>query len=250
MLKTRIIPTLLCRGRELVKGERFNSWRRVGTVMQAARVHQMRGVDELLLLDIDATVSGRGPDFDLIRDLTDECFMPITIGGGVRCVEDIQELLAAGADKVALNTTAFENPPLILEASRRFGAQAIVVSIDHAQDGTVAIKSGTKPTSRDAVGWAIGAAYCGAGEIILSSIDRDGTMTGYDRTLIEKVSSAVSIPVIASGGCAGYADMAAILESTEAHAVAAGALFQFTDATPRGAAEYLADKGFAVRLAA
>jgi len=248
VLKTRIIPTLLCRGRELVKGERFKSWRRVGTVMQAARVHQMRGVDELLLLDVAATVSGRGPDFDLIQDMTDECFMPVTVGGGVRSPDDMQGLLRSGADKVSLNSVAMEAPDLICHAAERFGSQAVVVSIDFRGE-KVSTRSGTHDTTMAPDKWAKEVEALGAGEIILGAVERDGTMDGYDLKMIERVSSAVRIPVVASGGCSGYADMAAAINAG-AHAVAAGALFQFTDATPRGAAEYLAEHGFAVRVTA
>lgn len=249
MLKTRIVPTLLSRGRELVKGKSFDSWRRIGTVMQAARVHQMRGVDELIILDIGATRDVRGPDFDLIRDLTDECFMPVTVGGGVRNIEDIRRLLLAGADKVAINTAAVRTPGIVHDAAERFGSQAVVVSID-VRAGEVSTRCGSELTGLDPVEWAKEVERLGAGEILLGSVERDGTMTGYDREMIAKVSKAVRIPVIASGGCSGYEDMAEVLGHTEAHAVAAGALFQFCDATPRGAAEYLNARGFPVRIAA
>lgn len=209
----------------------------------------MRGVDELVVLDIAATREGRGPDFDLIQDLTDECFMPVTVGGGVRTLNDIRQLLAVGADKVALNTIAVEAPTLISGAAERFGSQAVVVSID-IKAGEVSTRCGTEMTGLDPVAWAREVERLGAGEILLCSVERDGTMQGYDRDLIEKVSKAVRIPVIASGGCSGYADMAEVLANTEAHAVAAGALFAFTDATPRGAADYLHAKGYAVRVAA
>lgn len=249
MLKTRIVPTLLSRGRELVKGKGFDSWRRIGTVMQASRVHQMRGVDEIVILDIGATPEGRGPDFALIRDLTDECFMPVTVGGGVRTIEDIHALLYAGADKVSINTAAVRTPGIVQQAAERFGSQAVVVSID-VKAGEVSTRCGSEMTGLDPVGWAQEVERLGAGEILLCSVERDGTMAGYDRELIAKVSKAVRIPVIASGGCSGYEDMADVLGTTEAHAVAAGALFQFCDATPKGAAEYLAGRGFAVRIAA
>ena len=253
MLKVRIIPVLLARGRELVKGERFQSWRRVGTVMQAARVHQMRGVDELILLDIEATREGRGPDLDLVRDLTGECFMPITVGGGVSSVDHVRSLLRAGADKVSIGTAAAEGlsrprPALIADSSLAVGAQAVVVSMD-VRDGEVVTRNGDHRTGLDPVAWAQTVAEAGTGEILLCSVDRDGTMQGYDLELIRAVAGAVSIPVIASGGCRDYADMADALRAG-AHAVGVGALFTFTDATPRGAAVYLSQHGFPARLAA
>jgi cyclase len=232
MLKTRIIPTLLTRGRELVKGERFDSWRRVGNAMQACRVHNMRGVDELVLLE----VGGGMIDTETVSALAGECFMPLAVGGGVRTLEDFHWLIGAGADKVVLGSVAWQNTKLVADASKKFGAQAVVISI--------AVRQGD-----DAVGWAIDMQTLGAGEILLQSIDRDGTMEGYDLPLIKAVSEAVSIPVIASGGCRDYANMADALIAG-AHAVAAGALFQFSDATPQGAARYLHEHGFNTRLAA
>lgn len=216
--------------------------------MQAARVHQMRGVDELCILDIRATIEGRGPDCDLIRDLTDECFMPITVGGGVRSVDDIHDLLHAGADKVAICTAALENPEIINEAAHRFGSQAVVVSID-VKDGIAWSRSATRPSSQDYVDWAKEVCERGAGEIILCSIARDGTLSGYDIDMLWWVCRGVNVPCVASGGCASYENMAAAIRAG-AHAVAAGALFQFTDATPRGAAEYLAKAGIPARVAA
>ena len=249
MLKTRVIPTLLSRGGELVKGRGFNSDRIIGRILQSAKVHQMRGVDELILLDIGATPEGRGPDFALIDDITSECFMPVTVGGGVRSIDDIRDLLRSGADKVAINTAAVRTPGIVQEASERFGAQAVVVSID-VKAGEVSTRCGSEMTGLDPVVWAKEVQRLGAGEIILCAVERDGMLEGYDRDLIDKVSRAVSIPVVASGGCSGYEDMADVLGTTQAHAVAAGALFQFCDATPKGAAEYLNARGFKVRLAA
>lgn len=232
-----------------MKGRGFNPGRVIGHIRQAARIHQMRGVDELVVLDIGATPEGRGPDFELIRDLTDECFMPVTVGGGVRTIDDIRGLLMAGADKVSINTAAVRTPSIVHDAAERFGSQAVVVSID-IRAGEVSTRCGSESTGLDPVEWAKQVEQLGAGEILLCSVERDGTMMGYDRELIAKVSKAVGIPVIASGGCSGYDDMAAVLGTTEAHAVAAGALFAFSDATPRGAAEYLNAKGFQVRIAA
>jgi cyclase len=242
MLKTRIIPTLLCRGRELVKGQRFDSTRRVGNAMQAAKVHNMRGVDELVILE----VGGGLIDSDTVNALASECFMPLSVGGGIKTLEDIHWLLGAGADKVVLCQAAWDDPPLIRAANRKFGAQAVVVAVNAWRDG---IRINGCEIGISPVRWAYDAEGCGAGEILLQSVDRDGTMQGYDLDLIRAVSEAVSIPVIASGGCSGYENMAEAL-TVGAHAVAAGALFQFTDSTPQGAAQYLHDRGFHTRLAA
>lgn len=249
-LAHRIIPTLLCRGRQLVKGQGFNSWRSVGLVAQAVRIHQARQVDELVLLDVSATAEGRGPDLALIEELADSCFMPLTVGGGIKTVNDVRALLRAGADKVVIGTAAIEQPGFIREVSDVFGAQAVVVSVDaRAGEHAVYRRCGTRTLPFTPAVWAAVCEEAGAGEILLQSIDRDGTMQGYDLGLIAEVARAVSIPVIASGGCKDYDDMRAALNAG-ASAVAAGALFQFTDATPRGAAQHLDKAGIRVRLAA
>lgn len=247
MLAKRIIPTLLVRGRTLVKGRSFAGDRSVGHVMQAAKVHAMRGVDELLLLDIGATAEGRGPDLDMVRELSEGCFVPITVGGGVRCLEDIDQLLRAGADKVCIGTAAFTDPFLVEEAARKFGSQAIVVSVDVRWPNVAMVRSGEQLTGLLPVEFAEQLWCEGAGEIVLQSIDRDGTMRGYDMDLIASVTAAVTIPVIASGGCSGPEDMLKAIQAG-ADAVAAGALFQFTDATPKSCAQSLKANGVEVRL--
>jgi cyclase len=248
MLATRVIPVLLRRGHQLVKGVGFDSWRSVGHALQAIRVYQSRDVDELVVLDVAATPEGRGPDLDLVKSFASDCFMPVTVGGGVRSCEDIRALLAAGADKVAIGTAAIDNPDLIAEASRRFGAQAVTVAID-VKAGTVWSFCGSRCRDLDPVGWATKVAAAGAGEILLTSVERDGSLAGYDLDLIRSVSEAVSIPVVAAGGAGTYEHLAEALQAG-AHAVAAGAMWQFTDATPQGAARYLASRGFPMRLAA
>ena len=236
MLAIRIIPTMLGRNGALVKGQRYNAWRSVGSIMQAARIHAARGVDELCYLDIGATPAGTGPDFDLVERLTGSMFCPVTIGGGIRNVEDVRELLARGADKVVVGKAAEKNQRVVSEMAERFGSQAIAVSID-IPDGDTA----------RAVCLARAMERRGAGEILLNAMDRDGTMEGYRLDMIRAVCGAVDIPVIASGGCSGYHDMHLAIKAG-ASAVAAGALYQFTDATPRGAAEYLSSAGVEVRL--
>ncbi len=246
MLAVRIIPTLLCRGAALYKGERFNSWRQVGHALQATKIHQARGVDELILLDIGATPEGRGPNFAMVEQLAECCFMPLTVGGGVRSVEDVRGLLNAGADKVAVCTAAQRRPDLIGEVASVFGRQAIVAAIEHRR-GLVSIECGGALTCDLVTVWAKECEMQGAGEILLTSIDRDGTLQGYDLDLIREVSQAVSIPVIASGGCGTYEHMYQAIQAG-ASAVAAGAMFLFTDQTPRGAAKYLAERGVETRL--
>jgi cyclase len=225
-----------------VKGQRFDSWRSVGHALQAAKIHAARHVDELCILDIGATPEGRGPDFDALTELTRECFCPITVGGGVRSVEDVRQLLAAGADKVAICAAAMKRPELVSDCARKFGTQALVVVLDI--DIFDSVRNGPDGTPQDIATFYQG---MGAGEILLQSIDRDGTMSGYDIELICSVSESVDIPVIACGGCSGYEDMANAIKAG-ASAVAAGALFQFTDATPKGAAEYLAMQGIETRV--
>ena len=247
MLARRVIPTLLLKGPGLVKGERFNSWRRIGPALPQVRVYETRQVDELILLDIAATPEGRGPDLDTIAAVAEECYMPLTVGGGVRDLDTIRELLRVGADKVAIGTAALMRPDFIKEAARKFGSQCVTVAID-VRCGIVTTHCG----EYNHLGWtpAIWAKYAdvlGAGEILLTSIDRDGTMEGYDLDLIRSVSAAVNIPVIASGGARDYADFAAAIDAG-AHAVAASALFQFTEATPLGAKKHLAEQGIPVRL--
>lgn len=242
MVKTRIIPVLLRRGFNLVKGEGFFSWRTVGLAIQAAKIHQMREVDELIVLDITADE----PDILFTQSLTEDCFMPLTIGGGIRSLSDIRNVLSKGADKVSIGNGAIDYR-FIESAVKKFGSQAITIAIDADETQNVMTQRASYCTGYKAVDWAKQFCELGVGEILLTSIPRDGRMQGYDLKLIEKVVEAVNIPVVAAGGAGSYQHMAEALKAG-AHAVAAGALFLFTDATPRGAAEWLADKGFATRI--
>ena len=234
-----------------MKGVAFDSWRRVGAAMQAVKVYNMREVDELVFLDITATPDGRQPDFELIDDLADECFMPLTVGGGIRDVEDVRRLLLVGADKVAINTAALERPELIAECANHFGSQCLVVSIDarRESDGRhrVYSHSGSRPTEIDPVSAAKRAEEEGAGEILLTSIDRDGTMEGYDIELTKNVCDAVNVPVIASGGAGSPEDMVAALRDGHASAIAAASIFHFTQQTPAEAKAVLRDHDFPMR---
>jgi cyclase len=251
MLKIRVIPTLLYRDGGLVKGVGFDSWRPIGGAMQSIRVYNLREVDELILVDITATREQREPDFDSIDGLADYCFMPLTVGGGIRSLAHVRRLLQVGADKVALGTAAVETPALIREISDRFGAQCVVVSIDAKRVGDrhrVFTHSGTRMTDLSVGEHARKVEQLGAGEILVTSMERDGTLTGYDLDLIREVSDVVSIPVIASGGAGSYADMLAAITEGNASAVAAAAIFHFTQQTPREAKQYLAARGIPVRL--
>jgi len=252
VLKVRVIPTLLWKNVGLVKGISFNSWRRVGPVLPAIKVYNLRQVDEIILVDITATPENREPDYTAIAEFTAECFVPITIGGGIRSVNHITSLLRAGADKVSLNSSTFGNPELVKIASSRFGSQCIVASMDVRKkaDGTYECykNSGTLPTGKEAVAWAKTMEEYGAGEILLTSIDRDGTMEGYDLDLIKRVSSAVTIPVIASGGAGTYQHMYEAISMGNASAVAAASIFHFTEQTPIEAKKYLATHHIPVRL--
>ena len=254
MLKTRIIPTLLFRDVGLVKGVAFDSWRRVGAPMQAVKVFNMRDVDELILLDIGAIPNAQQPDYELVASLAEECMVPLTVGGGVIDPEMVRLLLLAGADKVSINTATYEKPRVISESAKRFGAQCVVASIDCKlnQDGSHECYShcGTVATGKEVVSWARELESLGAGEILLTSIDRDGTMEGFDLELIQKVTSEVSIPVIASGGVGSYEDIERAISQAGASAVSASSIYLFTEATPLGAKKHLSSKGIPVRNSA
>ena len=251
MLKIRVMPTMLYKDYGLVKGKGFDSWRRTGSLMQTVKVYNMREVDELVFVDIAATAEGREPDYALIDDFADDCFMPLTVGGGVRTLEQVGRLLAVGADKVAINSAAVATPELIGQIAKRYGAQCCVVSIDFHRVGgkpEVVTQSGRKPTGLDPAAFAQECAERGAGEILLTSIERDGNFQGYDIEATRAVSDAVKIPVIASGGCGNYEHMARVLKDGKASAVAAASIFHFTEQTPLEAKKYLHQQGFMVRL--
>jgi cyclase len=237
----------------LVKGIGFDSWRRVGTVLPAIKVYNTREVDELILVDITATNEDREPDYESVEEFCAECFVPLTVGGGIHNLDHITKLLHAGADKVSINTAAYETPALLNEAANRFGAQCVVASIDALRlpDGRHECysRSGTRPTGRVPTDLAREAEARGAGEILLTSIGRDGTMEGYDLELIQQVTAAVRIPVIASGGAGNYAHMAAAVQTGRASAVAVASIFHFTHQTPLEAKRHLAAQGVSVRNA-
>ena len=251
MLKVRVIPTLLWKNFGLVKGIGFDSWRRVGPVLPAIKVYNSRDVDELILVDITASQEGSDPDHDSINDFSEECAVPLTVGGGITTLAQIVSLLHAGADKIAINTAAYSNLALIEAAAGRFGAQCVVASIDARRfdDGRYGCfsHSGTVDTGRDPVDWARELADRGAGEILLTSIDRDGSMLGYDLDIAERVVRAVHIPVIASGGAGNYQHMIDVVKQAGASAVAAASIFHFTEQTPAGAKSAMRAAGIPVR---
>lgn len=250
MLKTRIIPTLLYRDFGLVKGVRFDSRRAVGSAMQAIKVYNMREVDELVFFDVTATLHERSPDYALVDDLADECFMPLTVGGGIRSLEHIERLLAVGADKIAIGSALVAEPDLVGRAAERFGSQCVVAVVDVRRDAdgtTTCVRSGTVDAEVPPVELARLAQDSGAGEIVLQSVDRDGTMEGYDLALLHDVCEAVSIPVIASGGAGSYQHLGDALLEGGASAVAAASIFHFTELTPLGAREHLRSLGVPVR---
>lgn len=250
MLKTRIIPTLLWKNVGLVKGIGFDSWRRVGTILPAIKVYNTRQVDELIIVDITATTEGRTPDYDEINDFSSECFVPLTVGGGIKNIETVKNLLRAGADKVVINSAAFDTPDLITQIANTFGSQCVVVSIDAKKTENYYecfSHSGTTPTGKEVGEWAKTVESYGAGEIIVTSIENDGTMNGYDIELIKTVSKNVKIPVIASGGAGNYEDMFKAISEGHASAVAAASIFHYTQQTPLEAKKYLSSKGVPVR---
>ena len=233
MLKTRVIPVLTIKNERLVKSVRFADHRNIGSYIAAVRVFNARDVDELIFLDLDAQARGIRPD--LLHEVTKECFMPVTLGGGVRSVEDIQTLLNCGADKVSINTAALETPELITAGANRYGSQCIVVSIDVGEDIAGAVARAKEAQAR------------GAGELLLTSIIRDGVMEGYDLPLIQAVSGAVSIPVIACGGAGSVAHCVDAVHSGAA-AVGAASIFQYTQTTPQMIKKALAEAGIPARV--
>jgi len=252
MIKVRVIPTLLYKNYTLVKGIKFDSWRRVGSLIQAIKVYNLREVDELVFFDISATEEGRSPDFNLVDDFADECFMPLTVGGGIKTTEDIRRLLLSGADKVVINTAAVLNPMFIKEAAGKFGSQCIMVAIDVKKKSNneheVFINSGKKATGIDPFVFAKEAERLGAGEILITSIDNDGTMLGYDIELTKKISQSVQVPVIASGGAGSFKDVLDVLQEGKASSIAASSIFHFTEITPLEVKHFLKENGIQVRI--
>jgi cyclase len=232
----------------MVKGVQFDAYRDVGHPVTTAKVYDAQGADELLFLDIAATAEDRRTLFDVVSRTADECFMPLTVGGGVRTLDDVRALLLAGADKVSINTQAVLRPELVTEAAERFGSQAVVVAVD-VKGGVVWTHGGHQPTALDPVDWSQKMADLGAGEIILTSIDREGTRSGYDLDLVRAVADAVSVPVIASGGVGRLDDLVDGIRVGHASAVSAASIFHFTDQSVIKARAYMRQTGLEMRIA-
>jgi cyclase len=250
-LTQRVIPCLDVTGGRVVKGVEFVNLRDAGDPVEMAAIYNREGADELVFLDITASSDSRDTMVDVVQRTADQVFIPLTVGGGIRTVADIRALLSAGADKISINTAALARPELITEGADIFGTQCITVAIDarrvEAERWEVFTHGGRRPTGIDTVEWAARAASLGAGEILLTSMDRDGTLAGYDLPLLEAVASAVNIPVIASGGAGTLEHFAEALQPGRADAVLAASLFHFGTMRIAEVKEYLADHHIPVR---
>ncbi len=247
----RIIPCLDVRDGRVVKGVQFEGLRDVGDPPELAGRYEAEGADELVFLDVTATLESRGIFLDVVQRTAERLFIPLTVGGGIRTVEDVRRVLRCGADKVSVNTAALERPEILREGAERFGSQCMVVAIDarrRPQGGwEVHSHSGRRPTGREAVAWAVEAERFGAGEILLTSIDADGVQQGYDLDLLRAVAGAVSIPVIASGGCGSVEHILEVFRSTPADAALAASIFHSRRARVREVKQALAALGISVR---
>lgn len=253
MLKTRIIPCMDIKNGRIVKGVQFVDIIDMGDPVSVAQAYDQAGADELCFLDITATYENRDITFDLVHKTAEKCFMPFTVGGGIRTIETIRKLLRLGADKVSLNSAAIENPDIIAEASSIFGSQCIVVAIDakrtkQTNQWEVFIKGGREATSIDAVQFAQFVASKGAGEILLTSIDQDGTKSGFDLDLTSAVSSHVPVPVIASGGVGNLEHLVEGVNKGGANAVLAASIFHTGQYSIRAAKQYMSQCGITMRL--
>lgn len=251
MLTRRIIACLDVRNGLVVKGVNFDDLRSAGDPAGLARRYNAEGIDELVILDVTATLEGRRALAETIASVAKEVFIPLTVGGGIRCDNDAGAAIEAGADKVSVNTAALSDPPLLTRLAGRYGSQAVIVAIDAkwSEDGwSVYARSGQSATRRNAVEWAREAEARGAGEILLTSIDRDGTRSGFDCSLTAAVSSAVSIPVIASGGAGTFAHFAEVFTVGKADAALAASVFHFSEHAVAELKQHLHDHGVPVRL--
>jgi cyclase len=251
MLVRRIVPCLDIKDGRVVKGVRFVDLSDAGDPVELARRYEHEGADELVFLDITATVEGRRATLAVVRAVAAELTIPFAVGGGVRSVDDVNDLLRAGCDKVSVNSAALRNPALIDEAARRFGAQCIVVAIDaRAVPGgfEVVVDGGRTPTGRDAADWAREAERRGAGELLVTSIDRDGTRTGFDVPLLRAIRDAVDLPIVASGGAGALEDFTEVFEEAESDAALAASLFHYGELTIGEVKRELAAHNIPVRL--
>tara|TARA_B100001996_G_scaffold22239_1_gene17663 strand:+ start:463 stop:1218 length:756 start_codon:yes stop_codon:yes gene_type:complete len=251
MLKKRVLPSLLFKENSLVKGKKFNSSRKVGSVMEAIKTYDLREVDELFFFDVSASLENRTVDHNYINDISKECFVPLCVGGGVNSIESISNLLKSGADKVCVNSKAISDLSFLEKASKKFGSQCIVVSIDyraHDDFQYVYSKSGSLKSEIDLFDHILSVEKAGAGEIILTSIEHEGTMQGYDYDILKKAKTLTNIPLIANGGAGGYEDMLKAFNYSGVDAVCASSIYHFTEKTPKEAKSFLKNKGINVRI--
>lgn len=251
MLAKRIIPCLDVRDGRVVKGVNFVNIRDAGDPVELTKYYSDQGADEIVFLDITATSDARDTVADVVERTASQVFVPLTVGGGIRTLEDFRRLLRAGADKISVNSAAVARPALISEAAERFGAQCVVLAVDARSrgDGTweVVVAGGRKPTGIDLIEWVKKGEALGAGEILLTSMDADGTKAGFDLAMTKAVTDAVSIPVIASGGCGSLAHFAEVFEKTNCDAALAASLFHFGELTVPQVKDYLREQGIPVR---
>ncbi|OGX59599.1 MAG: imidazole glycerol phosphate synthase cyclase subunit [Omnitrophica WOR_2 bacterium RIFOXYC2_FULL_38_12] len=250
MLKVRVIPIVMLDGYSVVKTIKFSTRRNLGNPITVAQIYNTRNVDELILLDIDASKHEEKIDQFIISEISSKCFMPLTVGGGIRSVDDVRLLLKAGADKVVINSEGYRNPQLIKECSDEFGSQCIVGSVDVKKESDGSYKcysnGGVQATGKDPMQWIESLEDFGVGEIIINSIDRDGTMAGYDIDLIEKISQHVGVPLIVAGGAKDEMDCVKAMKAG-ANAISAASIFHFTDITPEQVKNELKENGYPVR---
>ena len=251
MLAKRIIPCLDVRDGRVVKGVNFVNIRDAGDPVELAKYYSDQGADEIVFLDITATSDARDTVADVVERTAAQVFVPLTVGGGIRTLEDFRRLLRAGADKISVNSAAVARPELISEAAERFGSQCVVLAVDGKArgDGTweVVVAGGRKPTGIDLIEWVKKGEALGAGEILLTSMDADGTKAGFDLAMTKAVTDAVSIPVIASGGCGSLAHFAEVFEETNCDAALAASLFHFGELTVPQVKDYLRERNIPVR---
>ena len=252
MLAKRIIPCLDIDKGRVVKGVNFVNIRDAGDAVENARFYDAEGADELVFLDITATYEGRNTTLEMVKKVAECVFIPFTVGGGIRSVEDMRAMLCAGADKISVNSAAVNNPSLITEGAKMFGSQCIVVAIDARASGNggwnVVVHGGRKDTGRDAVEWAREAQRRGAGEILLTSMDADGTKNGFDIAMTTAVADAVDIPVIASGGCGAPEHFSQVFRQTRASAALAASIFHFREYSVAQVKSHISENGVPVRF--
>jgi len=251
MLKNRIIPCLDVKNGRVVKGINFVDLKDAGDPVEQAKIYSDGGADEICFLDITASNENRNTIYDVVKDTSKKCFVPLTVGGGVKSVEDINKLLNCGADKVSINTAAVQNSEVVVQSSKKFGSQCIVVAIDAKKNGEkweIFTHGGRNNTGIDALEFARKMEECGAGELLVTSMDRDGTQVGYDIDLMSKISSKVNIPVIASGGVGNLDHLVDGIIRGKANAVLAASVFHYGKYSVKEAKEYLNSKGIPVRL--